>query len=102
MCNTRGALSEKKAFLISGIIDKVWQDSRHETGCLSTEELLAEVDELNVRLEEGIQGEKKVVVGSLDVKALYPSIDVDFAVEVVGEMFEESGISIEGVDYKEM
>ena len=102
VCNTRGSLSEKMAFLMSGVIDKVWQDNKYTTGCQSTEELLAEVDELNIRLEGGLEGDSRVVVGSLDVKALYPNIDVDFAVGIIGEMFEGSDVMIEGIDYEEM
>ena len=61
-----------------------------------------EVDGMNYKLKEGLGGEKNVVIGSLDVKALYPSLDVDFTVEVIGEMLHECGISISGVDYEEM
>ena len=46
--------------------------------------------------------EKRIAVGSLDVKALYPSLDIDFTVDVMGEMYEDSDIRIDGIDYEEM
>ena len=56
-----------------------------ETVCLSTEELLAEVEKLN---EEGIGD--GYVIGSFDVEALYPSLDVEFTVDKVCELFMSS------------
>ena len=43
-----------------------------------------------------------IVIGSADVKALYPSLDIEFTVEKVCELFYESSITIEGVNYKEL
>ena len=37
-------------------------------------------------------------VGSADVTALYPSIDIEFAAAKVGDMFVESGIEVADVD----
>ena len=60
------------------------------------QELLAEMDKLN---KEGIDG---YVVGSADVEALYPSLDIKFTIEKVCELFLLSNINIEGIDYKEL
>ena len=65
--------------------------------CSSTEELLAEVDKMNA---EGIGD--GIVIGSFDVEALYPSLDIDFTVDKVCELFLSSKVNIEGVDYKEL
>ena len=67
------------------------------TVCASTEELLAEVNRLN---EEGI--DSTYIVGSMDVEALYPSLDIEFTVEKVCEVLYNSRVNIEGVDYKEL
>ena len=32
---------------------------------------------------------KKTIIGSTDVKALYPSLDIPFTIEKVGEVFHE-------------
>ena len=46
--------------------DKIWEAQ-------STEEVLRKISEANLRLK--IKGAKQIMVGSLDVEALYPSID---------------------------
>ena len=38
-----------------------------------------------------------VVVGSANVKALYPSLDIEFAIDKACELFLESNLEIEGV-----
>ena len=101
VCGATGSLNEKFSYLLSTILDKVWQDVQHETVCISTEELLSAIDVMNSEFEETGE-ERKVVVGSADVKALYPSLDIDFTVKIVSEMFEKSAITIDGVDYEEM
>ena len=42
------------------------------------------------------------VIGSMDVKALYPSIDIDFAVERCVELLKDSDINFENVDSDEL
>ena len=46
--------------------------------------------------------DEKCTVGSADVTALYPSIDIEFAAAKVGEMFVESGIEVADVDTEEL
>ena len=101
VCGATGGLNEKFSYLLSMILDKVWQDTKHTSVCMSTEEMLASVDQLNADLlERGVR--QRVVIGSADVKALYPSLDIDFTVSMASEMFEASEIQLEGVDYDEM
>ena len=42
------------------------------------------------------------VIGSLDVKALYPSLDVPFVAEKVAEMFLDSNLTVPSLDVKEL
>ena len=72
--------------------------------CESTEDILAEIQELNEKDSASIGQNEKLVVGSLDVKALYPSIDVNFAAEVVAEELYRSDVKIseESVDIEEL
>ena len=44
----------------------------------------------------------ETVIGSLDVKALYPSLDLDFTIEKVADEFLESEVKIDGVDDEEL
>ena len=69
-----------------------------KTVCMSTEELSAEVDQIN---EEGII-ENTFLVSSMDVETLYPSMDIEFTVDKVCELLYESDIEIEGIYYKEL
>ena len=39
-------------------------------------------------------------MGSLDVEALYPSIDVDLAASIVKSKIMESPLKLEGVDWR--
>ena len=48
-----------------------------KTVCASTEELIAEVERLN---NEGV--DDLDIIGSMDVEALYPSLDIDFTTEL--------------------
>ena len=71
--------------------------TNEETVCSSTEELLAEVERIN---ESDI--DETFIIGSMDVEALYPSLDIPFTIEKVCELFHESDIQIEEIDYKEL
>ena len=46
--------------------------------------------------------DSNTVILSADVKALYPSLDIDFTTDVVCEMFQNSNVDIQGVDYEEV
>ena len=45
---------------------------------------------------------KNCIIGSMDVKALYPSIDIDFAVEKCVEMINKSEVKFEKVNTEEL
>ena len=64
---------------------------------MNTEEMMAEIARINA---EGLSD--KVIVGSTDVKALYPSLDIEFTVQIVCEVFETSDVTIDGIDYEEL
>ena len=87
--------SEVWCALISVILNEVWKEV--ESVCLNTEELLAEVKMVNDQCTT-----ENIVVGSADVKALYPSLDVPFTVDKVCEVFHTSGVKVAGVDHEEL
>ena len=94
VCDISDGVGHKFSYIISNILQELCYG---ETVCNSTEEMLAAVEETNSR---GIS--ENMVLGSLDVKALYPSLDIPDTVEVVCQMFEESNITFDGVDYEEL
>ena len=65
--------------------------------CDSTEDLLYRTQYCNENTDLS-----NCIVGSMDVEALYPSIDVDFSVDRCGDILLESGITFENADYKEI
>ena len=46
--------------------------------------------------------ERGLVIGSTDVKVLYPSLDIDFTVEKVCDVIRQSTIKFEGLWYEEL
>ena len=73
----------------------------------STEEMVSVIEKYNDKIDNfrnnrRANGRKKLIIGSMDVKALYPSLKVEETVEVVEEMIERSGITIEGADWLEI
>ena len=69
-----------------------------ETACSSTEEVLAAFNEVN----KSSVLDQQCVIGSLDVKALYPSLDVPYVSRVVADMFLSSNVSVPSVNTKEL
>ena len=95
VCGGSAAYNNKFSHLISSLLKHVWKDC--DTACENTEEILAEIRDHN---QHGIEGD--AVIGSLDVKALYPNLDVGFTAEIVAKEFRESQFEVEGIDYKEL
>ena len=78
------------------ITSEVWKNDM-DTVCLSTEEMVAEIGRVNTRHDES-----GLVIGSTDVKALYPSLEIDFTVEKVCDVIRQSTIKFEGLWYEEL
>ena len=97
VCGGDKAYNKKLSHLISMLLREVWRNEK--TACENTEELLAEIQQVNQKSNE-IEGE--IVVGSLDVKALYPSLDIGHTADVVGESVLNSEVRVEGVNTKEL
>ena len=86
MCAHNGKLSH----LISLILKEMKRND--ETSCESTEDVMAAIQVLN--REHTVLKGNKLMVGSLDVKALYPNLDIKFAAEIIAKEFRESNIEI--------
>ena len=48
------------------------------------------------------QQDDSLIIGSTDVVALYPSLDIEFTIYKVCEVFFKSDISIRGIAYAEL
>ena len=70
----------------------------------STEEMVAAISKYNLKMEQHREeeGSRKLIIGSIDVKALYPSLQVEETVRIVVEMVKKSGIIVAGADWVEV
>ena len=96
LCDVSDSYGHRLTHFISVILKEI--SDKEPTMCDSTEDMLAAIKEAN---ETGKINEN-TVVGSLDVKALYPSLDLDFTIDVVADEFFHSDVKIDGVDYEEL
>ena len=95
VCGGSSAYNSKFAHFISMIIRPLWQDE--ETVCTNTEEVMAKFNEINKK-----EIKSELLVGSADVKALYPSLDIEHASQIVAETFYKSEYTIEEVNTREL
>lgn len=89
VCEVVSAYNKKLSHLMSFILAEEWR--KEKSVCLSTEEMLSDFKELN-----DSQVTEDIVVGSADVKVLYPSLDISFTADKVCEVFHPSGVEVSG------
>ena len=80
---------------ISSIIQPIISEA--EEPCTSTEDLLSRIDKLNE--SEDLDN---CIIGSMDVSALYPSIDIDFSVDRCVEMIQDSDAKFDHINVDEL
>ena len=97
VCGADVAYNKRLSHLLSMIIKPIWCNNTNT--CTSTEDMMASLKTVNDRLSET---REDVVIISLDVKALYPSIDVDMAADIASKMFLEKGPTVSGIDAREL
>ena len=81
--------------LLCLVLERVADTVTGKAEIASTEELCQKVNSLNKDMEEVDMSGKQLIVGSLDVKGLYPSLKVEKTCHIVGEMVNQSGITFE-------
>ena len=97
VCGVDASGNGKLSWLLSTLFSKVWEEDIGGGVCLSTEEMLSEIKRVN-----NSNPTTPVVIGSADVKALYPSLDIDCTIDKVCEVFEVSGFSVGHLNFKEL
>ena len=70
------------------------------TEAISTEDTLSKIDSLNQKIDKGVIKPKSLTVGSLDVSALYSSVDTRTAGEMARNKIKQSSVNFQGVDYQ--
>ena len=101
VCAANNAYNSKLSHLVCSIHKPTWKNN--EYACESTEDLLAAVRYLKGG-EAGLRcfPQDEVIIGSLDIKALYPSLDIDATADVVIDTSVESEFEVEGVYSQEL
>ena len=87
----------KLSHVMSVILAEVWKSRENSAICMSTEDMIAEMNRTIKNQEDD-----GLIIGSTDVVVLYPSLGIDFTIDKVCEVFFESDISIQGIDYAEL
>ena len=96
VCGVTVAANSRLSYMLNIILTEVWKRN-NDTVCMSTEDMKAEIDRVNATLSN-----KKIIIGSADVKALYPSLDIPFTIEKVCQEVLESELKFEGMWYEEI
>ena len=87
----------KLSHIVSVLLAEVWKSKENSAICMSTEDMIAEMNRVNQNQED-----ENLIIGSTDVVALYPSLDIEFTIDKVCEVFFESNISVRGTDDLEL
>ena len=82
--------------LLSDLIEPVSRMNQDSQEAMSTEEVLRKITDTNKSLRE--ERVESIALGSMDVVALYPSIDQVLSAKIVAETIIESEIEYVGVD----
>ena len=95
LCGATDCLTRRTSFLLSKLLTEIIPAG--ETQCNSTEELLQEIERAN---EDDI--DEGWVIISLDVDALYPSLDIKECSIVIEEKLKLSEFEVEGLRWTEI
>ena len=91
-------LSSRAGDIVADFLDPLVNVATPRLEDRSTEEVLAQLQETEVKIrEDGLTG---TMVGSLDVAALYPSLDQEGCAETVARFVRSSKVSLNGIDWR--
>ena len=96
ICGASESPNGQASHLVSLIINEVARLYDDGSECVSTEGMIAAIEQLNTRDDI-----TELIIGSMDVKALYPSLQAIPTTNIVTEVFTEVDMKVEGVDWAE-
>ena len=79
LCNASQTINGRLSEAVSDTLSDMLAADGDSAEVVSTEDLLSKVEDFNNLIREGQVEGDKLVLGSLDVEALYPSIDIKLA-----------------------
>ena len=98
VCGCEDCGTKRVSYILCQILKPLVRESA--THCDSTQGLLQDINELND--DEDLHLSDKHVVGSLDIEALYPSLDIEKCASVVGEKLYRSVILFKDLQWEEI
>ena len=99
VCGANQAPNSRLSNFLSRIINDYADNANFKTECRSSEEMRAAFEEYN-KMDQEVK--ERCCIISMDVKALYPSMDWEEITTSVREMIENSEKDIEKVDWQEV
>ena len=96
--NAASGMTSRAGDILADIITPMVNVRTPRMKDMSTEEVLAQLAEAQAQIWK--EGDVQATVGSLDVKALYPSLDVKGSAEMVANMVEQSNMEIDGANLR--
>ena len=99
VCGASEAPNSRLSHFLSLVINDYCNVAKIDTECRSSEEMKAAFEKFNGGEEDAREGSKII---SMDVKALYPSMEWDEIGRAVRELIENSEKDVEGVDWHEL
>ena len=96
ICSATISPNGQTSHLVSMVLNQLADIYDEGSECRSKEEMIAEMDNVNRR--DDIE---QMIVGSTDVKALYPSLLAVPSTDIIVEVFMQNELKIEGVNYTE-
>ena len=100
ICNGMAGPKKPLSEMVSDALENILEYQDHDL-CDSTEGMIHVIEKYNK--ENGNKNlEKKKIVGSMDVKSLYPKLRAEPAAEIVKESIKMSKIKLDGLDVEEM
>lgn len=90
------ASSRPTSHILSKVIYKLCEiiGRTSKTNCESTEEMIAEIENVN----KGIEENEDIVIGSLDIIKWYPSMKIKRLLEIIMELIMETNLDLREID----
>ena len=98
VCGCKDCGTKRISYLLCSILRPLVPES--ETHCDSTASLRSALDELND--DDDLTIDNEWIIGSLDIEALYPSLDIDVCAGIANMVLYNSGIKFNDLKWKEI
>ena len=100
ICEATQTITQRLSDTLTDILQSVYSCDQETTEAISTEDFLSKIEKFNSQIRNGEVEAEKLTIGSLDVSALYPSINTKHASRIVRDRVIEADLKFEGINYK--